>query len=511
MKNDAHPLGGEFFGAWPDPLPLRDDLPAVEPFHLEFLPDSFRPLVEDTAERMQVPLDFPGVVAICSLAGSVNRRARIQPRREDTSWQVIPNLWGGIVAPPGYMKSPVLKAITAPLVDIESLWRHEFKCEQTNYKNAAEEAEMMLKHWESRYREALRDGDPKPTRPDVTVREPLQKRLIVQDVTTERLHEILSENPAGVYVIRDELVGWIAEMEKPDRGNQRAFYLQAWNGDQGFTLDRIGRGSIHAEAVCVSVVGNIQPSRLRAYLTDAFSGGPMDDGLLQRLQLLSWPDSISTWRLVDRCPDRKAAVTASKVFEKLTSLPAEWPTFLRFCDMAQELFYEWLTSLEHKIREPNGLSPFLVSHLSKYRSLLPSLAGLNELADRAAQDNLESAMQIDFEHTQQAVRLCSYLESHALRTYSCVGSSNSSAVYELAKHIQRGDLKDTFTTRDVYRRGWAGLQTAKDAESALATLKSKFWIRPGTATSPLATNGGRPPSWLWRVNPKLEKVSIDAN
>src|SRR5262249_38789040 len=97
------PLGG----AWPEPLPLESELPPVEPFADDLLPVALRPLVRDVAERMQTPADYPAVVAVLCLAGVVNRRAVIQPKAHDTSWVVVPNLWGGIIAPPGFMKSPV--------------------------------------------------------------------------------------------------------------------------------------------------------------------------------------------------------------------------------------------------------------------------------------------------------------------------------------------------------------------------------------------------------------------
>jgi len=61
---------------WPEPLPTA--LPDVMPFDLELMPESFRPLVKDVAERMQVPLDFPAVAAIATIAGVTTRRAVIQ-------------------------------------------------------------------------------------------------------------------------------------------------------------------------------------------------------------------------------------------------------------------------------------------------------------------------------------------------------------------------------------------------------------------------------------------------
>jgi Toprim domain len=82
------------FGGWPEPLPLQSALPPVETFSSDFLPVSFRSLVADVSERMQVPMDFPAVITVLSLAGTVNRRVTIQPRARDTGWVVVPNLWG---------------------------------------------------------------------------------------------------------------------------------------------------------------------------------------------------------------------------------------------------------------------------------------------------------------------------------------------------------------------------------------------------------------------------------
>ena len=50
-------------------------------------------------------------------------------------------------------------------------------------------------------------------------------------------------------------------LDRAGREGERAFCLQAWNGDTGHTIDRIGRGTIHVEACCMSMLGGIQPGR----------------------------------------------------------------------------------------------------------------------------------------------------------------------------------------------------------------------------------------------------------
>ena len=97
-------------------------------------------------------------------------------------------------------------------------------------------------------------------------------RLVVNDATVEKLGELLNENPNGLLLIRDELPGWLAKMESDEYQSDRAFYLEAFNGDGRFTYDRIGRGTIAIENCTLSIIGGIQPSRLAPLVRGAVSG-----------------------------------------------------------------------------------------------------------------------------------------------------------------------------------------------------------------------------------------------
>src|SRR5271167_3750793 len=66
---------------WPEPEPLGGELPPVQACDIVLLPESLRPLIEDTAERMQVPLDYPAVVAVLASRASQTDARRYSPRR----------------------------------------------------------------------------------------------------------------------------------------------------------------------------------------------------------------------------------------------------------------------------------------------------------------------------------------------------------------------------------------------------------------------------------------------
>ena len=131
---------------------------------------------------------------------------------------------------------------------------------------------------------------------------------------------------------------------------------------------------------------------------------------------------------------------------------------------------------------------------------MPSFAGLFELAHRASAGDLDDKVLITLEHAQQAAQLCVYLESHAMRVYSCAVSPERRAARELARHVQNGDLGCRFTTREVYFKGWSGLGDPDCARSALQLLEDAEWIRREAVVPSPA--GGRP-SEVWAVNPKV--------
>ncbi|WP_275425910.1 DUF3987 domain-containing protein [Occallatibacter savannae] len=478
---------------WEEPEPFEEILPNVATCHLEWMPISLRPLIEDIADRLQVPLDFPAVAAIATLAGITNRRAVIQPKQRDFSWVVVPNLWGGIVASPGMLKSPVISSMTRPALAVERRWREVYQEEIKAYQSELELQEEDMKAWRNRYQAAIRKNMEKPAKPESTLSEPVLKRLITNDATFESLHEVLSGNPAGLFVLRDELTGWLAGLERQGREQERAFYLECWNGDSAFTIDRIGRGSVHVPHACISLFGGIQPARLRSYLADALRDGPSNDGLIQRFQLLVWPDVPTTWKYVDRSPDQDALKLTESVFDRIVALDSNSPLYFRFDEEALKLFEQWLTDLEHRIQIEE--SPHMHAHLAKYRSLMPALALLFALADGNGEF-------VPFVHAQMAREFCAYLESHARRVYASQVGPERAAAISLSQRIARGwrCQEGSFSLRDVYRNDWTNLDSPEKARNAIRILEEYRWVRQVEN----ATSFGRP-SERYEINPKLRK------
>jgi hypothetical protein len=195
-STESHSIGGAR-DEWPTLRPIPGSLSPVEPFCGDLLPEALRPLVTDVTERLQVPMDYPAVAILLSLAGAVSRRAVIQPKEHDSGWVVVPNLWGGIVAPPGYMKSAVIQAATRPLNQIQTEWRREYDEAQVAYDRGKEEHELRRAAWKEQFKAASKGGRPAPGRPEGEPKMPTLRRIVINDATVEKLHETMSEKPGG--------------------------------------------------------------------------------------------------------------------------------------------------------------------------------------------------------------------------------------------------------------------------------------------------------------------------
>jgi Protein of unknown function (DUF3987) len=490
---------------WPELKPLPADLPTVPPFNFACLPDTFRPWIEDIAERMQCPPDFPAVGAMAALGSLVGRKIGIRPKRSD-DWLVIPNLWGCVVGRPGLMKTPALEQVLLPLRRLVAEALDRYAAEMREHKVNTMLKSQGAKLAEKKIAGHLKKGDQQAARVEAEAivnkesDEPVCRRYETNDPTIEKLGVLLAENPTGLLLFRDELVGFLRGLDREGHESDRAIYLEMWNGTGSFTSDRIQRGTVRTPAV-LSILGGIQPDLLTAYVREAVRAGQGADGLLQRVQLFVWPDISREWRHVDRWPDAESKNKAFDVFKYLDSLTAETIgadmssdiPFLRFRNDSQERFDLWRAELEKTLRSDTE-HPAFEAHLSKYRKLVPALALLTHLANRGTGA-------VSFAALDKAFLWATYLEDHARRIYSAVLRPDMAAARELAKHLKRRELPERFTLRETYRKGWAGLGTKEDAETATEILCDLGWIR---AVADAGRTTGRPTSPTFETNPKIQ-------
>lgn len=234
-----------------------------------------------------------------------------------------------------------------------------------------------------------------------------------------------------------------------------------------------------------------------AYLTKALT--KLDnDGLLQRFQLLVYPDK-KPWRLVD---DQPNSFAKNRVFHLckmindmvFTEQGAKEPEshyegqhtipFFRFSDEAQLFFHNWIKELQEKLEKNEH--PIILQHLSKYRSLMPSLALIFHII-QLADGKKES--EITLESARQAAACCTYLESHARRIYGMVLDTTFEVFPKLSKaeellawmKKQSNDPTRNLTRRFIMR--YSKFRSSKDLDLLLLDLIQMGYIQEASQNS----------------------------
>jgi hypothetical protein len=474
-------------GGWVTPQPLPNSLRKVKALDVGCLPSTIRDAVSDIADRLSCPVDYVATSLLVGAGAIVGNRIGILPKQHDDTWKVYPALWGGIVGPPGSMKTPVQQVTMKPLHHIEEQDGIAYAAAIATYQIAKKQYEKDLA--------AFKAG--KVTMVPVEPVEPKKPRLIVNDTTYQALGEILAANPSGVLVHGDELSGLLQSLDAAGQEAARGFYLSGWGGTGSYTFDRIGRGSIRLKHFALSVFGGFQPDKIKHYVQMAQSGSSQNDGLLQRFQLLVWPDLSDDFVLVDRAPNRSAldamnaAMLGLRDGGKGGHSTQHGSRLLRFDPEAQASFNQWYV-LNEQLQRKDGLAPSEQSHFAKYRSMVPALALLFHLLE-----GHEGA--VCAECLGGALGYAAYLKSHARRVYSAVHGVDCASAHALVGILTRGKLTSGFTVRSVYTKGWRELSDKGKVQQAVDQLVELGWLRERVIQT-----AGRPTTG-YDINPHIPK------
>lgn len=511
-------------GAWPPLLPIQAARMPVPPFDAQaLLPPVLGDWVMDEAERMSCPPDYIAAPLLVMLGSLIGTHCAIKPKAHD-HWLIVPNLWGLIVGDPSAKKSPALDVVLKLLDPLNEQAAKNYEAASRQYQLEQNVFDSYKTGLQDQLRRSAKTGKkPRPTGEERSFDElsqelqahcqqapkaPALKRYKTDDPTVEKLGEILRDNPIGLLVARDEIVGLLAGWEKEGHQGDRAFFLEAWNGTRGFDVDRVGRGHIPIPNLCVSLLGGIQPDKLLAYMRKA-AHALANDGMLQRFQLMLYPDpGERLW--LDRAPGQAARLAVQNIVQQLSELNpvsfgastedecSKFPSF-RFSEEAQRIFVCWWTEL-HRERLQLEELPIVRQHLCKFEKLFPALALIFHLTDciaSGARGPVSAAAAI------RAAAWCDYLHAHARRCYSLLQNENTGATAALQAKLQQGELQYGFTLRDIRQKQWSELTHDQAIQIALAQLEKAHWLK-GERVGGNGPGSGRPTT-RYHIHPSLRR------
>jgi len=484
------------------PLPK---LPPVPAFPLDLLPDALVDYVGDASERARFRPDFAAVAAMTALGSVIGRKIGIRLKRRD-DWTEYANLWGALVGPPSALKSPAMRAAMTAFKKLQVSADLEHADATKIYEAAMAAAKVRHDAKKKRAVKVLADdldavidlGD------DGAGKAPVARCYWTSNVNEASLGVLLAENPNGLLIERDEISSLLVRLEDESAADLRGMMLSGWSGQEGYRFDRIMRGTTTLPKFALSVMGGIQPGPLARYVRSAFSG-ERADGLLQRFQLIVWPDP-EPFAYVDRYPSKEAREAANALFEQADTFDpvamgqsdsfGNDPPFVRLSDPAQGLFVEWYSDFMRQRRSAEATaaeSGPIGAHFGKYPGLVGKLALTLHVADDPGQGEVSERTLL------KALAWLNYLAPHAHRVYHAAQFPETGAAELLLARVRRGDLPASFKAWEISRKAWHGLSDREAVKKACRLLFEFGWlIEIAQGNAPTV---GRPADPVYAVSP----------
>lgn len=343
----------------------------VPPFPINGLPEQLQYLIKTYAETYGTHMDFWAGAFLMATSLGIGQSVKLQ-----TKYINAPCLWFIFIAPSGIGKTEPLNTALAPFLHLDKL----------KYENYSKDVEDYEK-WKI---------TPKDQRVQGSMEPPVYIQYTLQDFTPESLSKVLSDNPRGVVIYRDELSGWIKDFNRYNKSGEQENYLSAWMGN-AFVVNRKTQ-ILRIDSPFIDVAGGMQPD-----LINLFAKENRDrNGFLVRFCHI-FPDKADKPFYNDKVIPSHVKDLYFQYINNLLSLEytTESNQYINLSDDAHSMYITWFNNNATAINHENydylrgvyskldiiSLRLALTIHFSKW-----ALTGVNE--DKITPETMKAALDI---------------------------------------------------------------------------------------------------------------------
>lgn len=368
---------------------MIDDAGAILP--VDGLSPNATEMLRKVASSLQCPVDIALSAMFATVGVAMGKRVII----DDGKYRNYPCLWVCVVAPSGSNKSTPIRFFLQPLKDRDSY----------NYGVYREELRA--------YRQA---GDDKGDKP-------VFKLYVISDSTPEARNQVLSVNPNGILLYRDELKGMIDDFCRYAKSGELSQMLSMFDSDT-IVVNRKSDEPLLIKDPFMSIIGSIQPS----VLVDTFGNDNMMNNGFNQRWLFCYPES--------GMPEMYNDVSIPQ------SVISDWKDFIYNLIMydfsvmggkiyirgeAKRVYIDYYNSLQIKKASADD---YLSSVYSKLQIHVIRWAGVAHILG-----NSPTSIDITPEEMEYSVRCMDYFERCALKVYRMLleGRGNRHEVKSMGK------------------------------------------------------------------------------
>ncbi|HYQ66152.1 YfjI family protein [Actinophytocola sp.] len=495
---------------WELPLPLSA-AQSLPPFPVAALPGWVADQVAAVAEATQTPPDLAGCVALAALSTAAGGRAVVQVR---PGWVEPVNLYTVVVMEPSARKSPVFTAMVRPIYALEKALREEAKesieaarvrrrAAEAASERAEKTAATLDKIADDKDRDAAIADAVEAALSAAAIDIPVEPKLVVDDITPEKVGTVLAEQGGRLAVLSDEGGIFAIIAGRYSGSSNTNVFLKGYTGTQ-LRVDRTNRPSELVEHPALTLGLTIQPAVIDDLGNTAMLRG---SGFLARI-LYSQPVSLVGHRKArpHPVPDHVADAYNSRLHTIAHTLHgwAEDPARFVFAEHADDLMAELQDDLETRLNPHGGAWAHIGDWGGKAAGQTARLAGLLHTAIHPDNPWEHEITGDTFTH---AWELIDYYGAHALHVFDQIGADTD---LDTARRLQDWLTRTgpaRFSKRDAFKAVRnTTVQKVNDLDTALELLTDHGHIHPQPQPERPKGQRGRAPSPTYWTHPTYRRA-----
>jgi Protein of unknown function (DUF3987) len=393
-------------------------LPVPPPFPVDAFPLACQKVIQEIAMAYAVPVEVPIAALLSASGGCIGRTRHIIIK---AGWREFANLWIADVGVSGLGKSPATTEV------FQHIWKYEQKWYQ-EYKDALKEYDARMTEWKKD------KGQPEPGD------QPEWRQLILDDATTEALTDAFAANPRGILWNRDEMAGFIKDIDRyiqRDAGSKTRFMSSYDSGQWKINRRDKSKNSFIPHAT-LSIIGTIQP----AVLPEIFTSFDAASGFLPRF-IFIWAVREAPPFWTDATVSEESKNFLSKLFDHLLRLDFREdgePFLIKVGAPAKQVYVDWYNI--------QAAEPWLKENTEIFEALLAKLRGqclricLILHCLESAASGISELRDVSLETMENAIKIANCIKIHQKNTWNYILSEGS--VMELTpvqKRVARAILQ----------------------------------------------------------------------
>lgn len=364
-------------------------------FPIDIFPEQMQFYIKECSDKLQMNVDYMGCSLLWLISVCVGNSFDIEVK---SGWKEKAAVWIALVGQAGIGKTPSIDRMIFPLQKINN---KEIKRYIEEYKKFDEFNTLSKKEKKDIYGE------------NYEVQKPKKTQFIVNDITLEALVDMHQETDNSLGVFKDELAGWLKDMNKYRAGSDLEFWLSTWSG-KSVNVNRMTRAGSFVDKPFIPVLGGIQPTIFNNLTTEETK----ENGFMDRL-LLAYPEAKAEY-YVETELDYEAIKWYSEVITKFFNTinqgieRTEGDIVSRTIKMDSASKKEWVR-IFNKITDSQNNddeNQYLKSMYPKQKSYIPRFALLIHVFD-CYFNEFKGVLTLSKESILKAERLSDYFVNNA--------------------------------------------------------------------------------------------------